>query len=65
MYLENLSAEVMGKFDSGQKLFIRKDVEILLARIQQLEIAAQLRVQLTEGGLAENEGESKSPAFGN
>lgn len=49
--LEENVREIEKKFDEGQQIFRRKSVEILLARIQQLEIAAQQSVQLTGGTL--------------
>lgn len=49
--LEENVREIEKKFDEGQQIFRRKSVEILFARIQQLEIAAQQSVQLTGGTL--------------
>jgi len=39
--LADKAKEIEAKFDEGQEIFHRKSVEILLARIQSLEIAAQ------------------------
>ena len=45
--LADKAKEVEAKFDEGQQIFRRKSVEILLARIQSLEIVAEQSVQRT------------------